>query len=140
MSSHYRELHNLVETVEEEVLKGKIKGSELFIFTDNSVAEGCFYRGTSQSRVLFYLILRLRQAENDGGPKLHVVHVLGKRMIAQGTDELSRGNPLEGVLAGQQMNTFVSLYLSAIDRSPKVLAWLKSWIPEQDVKLLTPEE
>ena len=62
MSSNYRELRNLVETVEEEVIEGKINVSELFIFTDNSVAEGCFCRGTSQSRILFNLVLRLRKA------------------------------------------------------------------------------
>ena len=53
MFFNYRELRNLVETVEEEVIEGKINGSELFIFTYNSVTEGCFYRGTSQPRILF---------------------------------------------------------------------------------------
>ena len=77
MSSNYRELRNLVETVEEEVFEGKINGSELFIFTDNAIAEGCYYKGTSQSRLLFNLVLGLRKAEQDGGLKLHVIHVSG---------------------------------------------------------------
>lgn len=88
VTSNYREFRNLVETVEEEVMEGKINGSELFIFTDNAAAEGRFYKGTSLPRLLFNLISRLRKAEH-GGFKLHVVHVSGRRMIAQGTDGLS---------------------------------------------------
>ena len=140
LSSNYRELRNLVETVEEEVQEGKISGSELFIFTDNSVAEGCYYKGTSQSRMLFNLVLRLRKAEHDGGLKLHVMHVSGKRMIAQGTDGLSRGNFLEGVLAGQSMKSFVPLHLSAIERSRTLVKWLKSWIPSDKVTVLKSED
>jgi hypothetical protein len=42
-SSNYRELRNLVDTVEEEAVEGHLKESELWLFTDNSTAEGCFY-------------------------------------------------------------------------------------------------
>ncbi len=37
-SSNYRELRNLVETVEEEAREGYLKDSELWLFTDNSTA------------------------------------------------------------------------------------------------------
>ncbi len=42
-SSNYRELHNLVEIVEEEAGVGHLTHSELWIFTDNSTAESCFF-------------------------------------------------------------------------------------------------
>ncbi len=49
-------------------------------------------------------------------------------MIAQGTDGLSRGSFLEGVLAGKDMLSFVDLSLPAIQRYPKVLDFIQSWM------------
>jgi hypothetical protein len=40
LSSNFRELCNLVESVEEAVQLGELPGSELFIVTDNTTAEG----------------------------------------------------------------------------------------------------
>ncbi len=37
-SSNYRELRNLVETVEEEAAEGYLKDGEFWLFTDNSMA------------------------------------------------------------------------------------------------------
>ena len=139
LSSNYRELCNLVEAVEEAVIDGSVQVSELFIFTDNSVAEGCFYRGTASSRKLFNLVLRLRKAELKGGLLLHVIHVSGRRMIAQGTDGLSRGNFMEGVMAGARMLEFVPLHLNAIERSDTLRGWLKTWIPRNS-EILTVEQ
>ena len=56
-SLNYRELCNLVETVEEEAQEGHLKNSELWIFTDNSKAENCFFKGGSASKTLHELIL-----------------------------------------------------------------------------------
>ncbi len=53
----------MVDTIKEEAAAGRLKDCELFIFTDNSTAEGCFYRGTSKSRYLHALILELRKVE-----------------------------------------------------------------------------
>ena len=55
-SSNLKELKNLVDTIEKEVESGVLIGSEFFIFTDNLVAESCFHKGTSHSRILFYFI------------------------------------------------------------------------------------
>jgi hypothetical protein len=44
------------------------------------------------------LILHLRKAEMKYGFSLHVVNVAGTRMIAQGTDGLSRGIMMEGIV------------------------------------------
>jgi hypothetical protein len=56
-SSNYKELSNLVETVSEEAKAGRMRDCELFLFTDNSTAKGCFYRGTSKSPLLHELVL-----------------------------------------------------------------------------------
>lgn len=88
-SSNYRELQNLVETVKEEVEQGNLARTEVFLFTDNEVAERAFFKGTSKSEQLFNLVLRLQKATLRGGLQLHVVHVAGTRMIDEGTDALS---------------------------------------------------
>jgi hypothetical protein len=81
-SSNYRELFNLTEAMEAHVsnftfphlqhLVSALKQSasmeswisaEIFLFTDNAVAESAFYKGTSSNRLLFELVLRLRKLE-----------------------------------------------------------------------------
>jgi len=70
-SSNYRELRNLVETIEEGVASGSLDGAELFLFTDNTVAEAAFYKGnTGSSKALFDLIIRLRLLEINGSVRL----------------------------------------------------------------------
>ena len=60
-SSNYRELRNLTETLELMASNGTLRGTELFLFTDNSTAESAFAKGLSVSRLLFELVLRLRK-------------------------------------------------------------------------------
>lgn len=76
-SSNYRELRNLVEAVEEEAKGGELEDTELWFFTDNSTAENCFARGSSKSKRLHQLVLRLRKLEMERGFTLYVVHVTG---------------------------------------------------------------
>ena len=76
----------------------------------------------------------------DGNLILHVIHVAGTRMIDQGTDALSRGDLCEGVMVGQEMITFVPLHLSALERSPDLLDWIRSWVPAKDLEVLTYED
>ncbi len=61
VTSNFRELRNVVESIEDQVEKGKLKNAELFMFTDNSTAESAFYRGTSSNKDLFELVLRLKK-------------------------------------------------------------------------------
>lgn len=138
-SSNYRELRNLVESVEEEVKAKRLEGSELFLFTDNFVAENAFFKGTSSNEALFELIVRLKKAEMEGGLKLHVIHVSGQCMIAQGTDGLSRGDMLEGVMGGADMLSFVPLDKGAVDCCEKVLHWVQSWCGRKNLEPLSPE-
>ena len=102
-SSNFREFNNLVETLEKEYATGNLENLEVFICTDNEVTEKAFYKGSSKSPKLFDLVLRLRLLQQYAHFKLHVVHVVGSRMIKQGTDGLLRGLPYEGLL-GKYVN------------------------------------
>ena len=116
-SSNHRELKNLADMVFCMESDGDLKGTEVFIFTNNSTAERAFFKGSSKSRLLHDLVLRLRKLEMTAGIKLHFIHVAGTRMITQGSDGLSRGNLSEGVMRGEEMTSFIPLHLSALERS-----------------------
>ncbi len=141
-SLNYCKLRNLVKTVEEQVKEGYLKGGELWLFTDNATAEGCSFRGGSSSKLLHKLVLHLRKTELEYDFTLHLVYVAGTRMIAQGTDGLSRGIFLEGVVRGKDMLAFMDLSLPAVERYPGVLKFVKSWVSPilGESKVLKPEE
>ena len=80
-SPNYRELYNLVETIESLYSEGKLRYCKIFFFTDNIVADYAYYKGSSSCKALFDLVLRLRLVQQKGGFMLHVVHVAGTRMI-----------------------------------------------------------
>ena len=139
-SSNYRELHNLVSTLERLVKEGNMQDSEIFMFTDNSTAEAAYYKGNTPSRRLFHLVLCLRQLEMAQGLLLQVIHAAGTRMIAQGTDGLSRGDMCEGVMMGQSMLAYIPLHLNALERQPAILIWVRDWVGQPSLTPLTPEE
>ena len=116
----------MVETVEEEAKEGLLKDSELWIFTDNSTTKSCFFRGGSTSKLLHELVLCLQKAEMTCGFTLHLVHVAGTRMIAQGTNGLSRGSLLEGVVREEDMLSFIDLAQGAFERSPNLQDFVQS--------------
>jgi hypothetical protein len=70
---------------------------------------------------------------------IHIIHVSGKRMIAQGTDGCSIGSLMEGVMTGKDMLTFVDLALNAVQRHPPILDWVRIWMNHPDLVALTPE-
>ncbi|KAL7577355.1 hypothetical protein ACA910_002089 [Epithemia clementina (nom. ined.)] len=77
-SSNFREFYNLVSRIEVLSKEGRIEpGTECFIFTDNSTTEAAFYKGTSKSKLLFDLVLRLRKLEMRGELFIHVVWIAG---------------------------------------------------------------
>jgi hypothetical protein len=115
-----------VLAVEEATDAGHLADCELFLFTDNTTAEGCYYRGTSQSRRLFELVLRLRKLQLGGDVTIYVIHVAGTRMIEEGTDGLSRGNINEGVMSGTDILSYIPLHLSAAERQDGVVRWIKA--------------
>ena len=140
-SSNYREMRNLVETVELMEENGDLNGIELFLFTDNSVAEAAMFKGSSSSRLLFELVLRLKKIEVRSSVRIHFIHVAGTRMIKQGADGLSRGNLLEGVMQGRRMVDFIPITTSAIELQGSLAEWISSWLPSEgkEVEVLTPK-
>jgi hypothetical protein len=138
-SSNYKELGNLVSALGEAVEDNILQDCEVFLFTDNSTAEGAYYKGNSPSRKLFELVLQLRKVAMSAGLILHVLHVSGKRMIAQGTDGLSRGDHTEGVMQGRAMIEFIPLHLTAFERSPQLKDWLAKSFGEMNHTFLEPE-
>ena len=140
-SSNFRELYNLILRLEALVTSGRLKvGTEVFLFTDNSTSESAFYRGTSSSRLLFELVLRARKLEMNGNVFLRVVWVAGTRMIDQGTDGLSRGDLLTGVMAGDSMLFYVPLHKSSEERFPGAIDWLLQYTGGLQWKKLTPQQ
>ena len=72
---------------------------------------------------------------------LHVIHVAGTRMIAQGTDGLSRGDLNTGVFGNKEMSVFVPLHLSAFERSPSLAPWLTREVyPDRALEILETED
>jgi hypothetical protein len=136
-SSNYRELKNLVDGLEQQIIAGRLVGAEVFLFTDNSTAEAVYYKGNSSSRKLFDLMLRLRKLEMDASLILHVVHVSGTRMIDEGGDGGSRGDLTQGVMAGRPILDYIPLHLSALEREPALESWIRSWWNEEDQGPLT---
>ena len=129
----------MVEYLEKRGAAGHLDESEVFMFTDNSTTEAAFWKGNSHSRKLCGLVLRLRQLEMRSGMILHVVHVSGKRMIAQGTDGLSRGDHFTGVMRGEAMEAFAPLHKSALERSPSLRPWLEDVLAGHGAHFLSPE-
>jgi hypothetical protein len=68
-----------------------------------------------------------------------VTHVSGKRMMAQGTDGVSRGHLKEGVSTGEDMMSFIPLNLTAFQRSETLKDWIQSWLGNQ-ADFLSPDD
>ena len=135
-TSNYRELRNLRDTLQEDAGKGRLAGMEVWLCTDNEVAERSFYKGSSDSEQLYSLIVDLNEMALKGQFILHVVHCAGTRMIQQGTDELSRGETHVGNLLNPECNE-IPLHRTSLDRSPLLQRWLQSWVGE-DIQIATP--
>jgi hypothetical protein len=129
-----------VITLEEYYSKTGIHDVELLMFTENMVYENAFYIGTSRSPILFELVLRICLLEMHGGWKIHVIHISGKRMIQQGTDGLSQGDMISGVMGGVDMLSFVPLGRGADEHSGSLKRWVHTWWKsDSPAKWLTPE-
>ena len=102
------------------------KGTELWIFTDNMVAEATFYKGSSKgSKLLHRLVEILRGFEIDGLLFVYVVWIAGTRMILQGIDGISRGDRDKSMLARKNFLSILPLNESVLERWP-----LKEWVTE----------
>jgi hypothetical protein len=124
VSSNWRELANLVESLEAEVRERGLSDCEIFLFADNTAAEAAHWKGTSKSEWLFDLVLRLHLMEMRNDLIIQVIRVAGTRMKAQGTDGISRGDKSMGVMRGIPMEEFCPLHQTAFERSPELKSWL----------------
>jgi hypothetical protein len=127
-SSNFREFENVVCALEEEGEQGNLDDAVIFLCTDNSTVEAGLAKGNSSSPRLFELVLRVRLLQMKYRCKIIVTHVSGKRMVAQGTDGVSRGHLKEGVSTGEDMLSFIPLHLSATQRSKNIKGWIQSWL------------
>ena len=135
-SSNWKEFTNIVESLEEESACGHLTNAEVFMFTDNSTVESCAAKGSSSSPKLLSLVVRLFALTSKAGVKVNVFHVAGTRMIAQGTDGVSRGYLGQGVMAGDTMIIHIPIHLSAVERSPTDLVpWIRSWSGSETIVL-----
>jgi hypothetical protein len=88
------------------------------------------------SKRLFKLTLDLRKLQMNDGLMLHVILVAGRRMIAQGTDGLSRGSTYQGVMTGSSFLDYVTLHRNALERQgPALLDWALSWFSGSDTPM-----
>ena len=141
VSSNYRELCNLVETIESLYSEGKLRDCEIFLFIDNIVANYAYDKSLSSCKALYDLVLRLRLVQQKEGIMLHVVHVAGTRMIKSGVDGLSRCETGEGAMQGKEMISFIPLHLDALERrNGAVCTWVESWwLSKLNLVWLTPD-
>ena len=143
ITSNFRELYNLVLALERASDDGLLKGCKVFMFTDNTVAERAFYKGSSKSRRLFDLVLSLRKLEMSCGGWFHIIHVAGTWMIECGVDSLSRGDQTTGIMQGELTLAHAELHRGALERAPQglLLSWLRSWLEvRSELKILEPAD
>jgi hypothetical protein len=72
--------------------------------------------------------------------KLNLVHIAGTRMIAQGTDGLSRGMMCEGVMAGKDMLDYIDIARCSNERHPGISNFIQKITGVSTLKPLSVEE
>jgi hypothetical protein len=75
-------------------------------------------------KVRFILVLRLRLMEMNNDLIVHIIHVAGTHMKAQGTGGISRGDKSMGVTRSIPMEQFCPLHTTTFKHSPKLKTWL----------------
>jgi hypothetical protein len=113
---------------------------EIFLFADDTAAKAACWKGSSKSETLFDLALRLRLLEMNSDLIIHVIHVAGTRMKAQGTDGISRGDKSMGVMRGIPMEQFCPLHETAFERSPDLKSWITAATKSVNPVFLEPED
>lgn len=140
LSSNWREARNLLDSLRRAVEDHKLRGLELYIFTDNTTAEATFWKGWSQDKLLSGIVLEMRKLEMEHDLLLHIIHVSGTRMIGQGTDGMSRADHSTGVMDGDTMEQHIPLNESAFERSTKLEKLFRTSFEELKFRFLKPKE
>jgi hypothetical protein len=109
-------------------LEGRLTGREIFLYTDNQVAEVSYYRGTTASQSLFELAVELYILQMKYDISMHVIWMAGTRMIQQGTYDLSRGGGADLAAQGLVVRGEVPLSQGALERKVLLELWIRSWM------------
>ena len=107
-----------MNTVEKLYQEGCLENCKLLLFTDNIVADYAYHKSTSSSKMLFNLVLRLIKFQLKGDFILHLIHILGYRMIDCVVDTLSRGCPTTGLMREDKI-LFFYLYTCLLKNEVK---------------------
>jgi hypothetical protein len=101
--------------------------------------ERAYFKGSSKSKGLFDLILRLQKLEMRGDLIIHLIWVAGMRMIEKGMDGISWGDLNNGVMSGQCMLSFIPLDTRVDQCAPALVDWVMS-ASGRNWKVLNPRE
>eukprot|EP00980_Cylindrotheca_fusiformis_P025576 scaffold14111_cov133-Cylindrotheca_fusiformis.AAC.3 len=133
------EFRNLLDSLRREGEAQRLQDAFVLFMTDNKAVEDTLFKGSSKSPELLSMVQEFHKLEMEFGFVALVVHCAGTRMVAQGTDGLSRGGLNEGVMGGKPMDSFLPLHLNAFELHPDLLPWVKTWAGPQAV-FLSPED
>ena len=86
------------------------------------------------------MILELRKMELDEELIIHFISISGKRMIAQGTDGVSRADLSSGVMGGEDFLKYLPLDETAIERQKGLSEELLSRPGKKRWKVATTED
>ena len=99
-SSNYRELRNILDNLKGLCEDRKLKGCELFLFTNNLVVVHAYYKDSLVSRMVFDLVLRMIKIHITREFILTVTRISGIRVQECGMNSLSRGITAKGMIFG----------------------------------------
>ena len=136
MSSNWKELRTILNalrrerlTAQHEQRRTSLWRTRIFHMTDNLVSECILTKGASHSprlqQLLREIALELRLQQCDLVP----IHVAGTRLIAQGTDGLSRGQMHAGIMDGnvEDVNAFNPLAQQPRPITQPLREWVKRY-------------
>jgi hypothetical protein len=140
MTSNWKELRSILIALRRERTRAAQSGVEsplrqcrIYHATDNMVSESILARGTSTAPALQQLMREIAYELMVQQCALIPVHVAGKRLIAQGTDGLSRGQTAVGTMSGEvaDVGVYNPLGGGIPDVPPSLRAWCRARYGEQ---------
>ena len=140
MTSNWKELRSILIALRRERTEAARQGREsplrqcrIYHATDNMVSESILARGTSTAPPLQQLMREIAYELMVQQCALIPVHVAGKRLIAQGTDGLSRGQTAVGTMSGDtdDVQAYNPLGGGLPDLPPALRRWCRARYGEQ---------
>ena len=130
-SSNWRELKTLELTLRREAERGdgRARDTTLFYFTDNLVTYYVVNGGTAKNPRLQALIYTIKELEQALQCVLEVVHIPGTSIIAQGSDDLSRGLWLSSHRDYVPAPVLIPQLFSSVTLQPGWEAFLRQEVP-----------